>query len=379
MNIWFIPIRCWSKSIPEKNIKIFCWKPLIYWTAKALEESKNIDKFFIAVDCNKFKKIITDFWFKKLKIYDRKKENANDTASTESVILEFINSNNFSKNDYFFLIQATNPFLKSNDIEKSFEKMILNKKDSILSCVEIKRFFWWDDWVSINYDYKNRPRRQDFKWTLVENWAIYINSIWNILKHNNRISGNIWIYQMPDYTFTEIDEEHDWIITEKIFEKYNLKNEKKKIKLFLTDVDWVLTDAWMYISEKWDELKKFNTLDWKAFEIMRNSWIKTWIITQENTKIVEMRAKKLNVDYLYQGINDKLNILKEILKKENINIDEVAYIWDDLGDKEILENVWIKACPKNWVNEIKNITWIIKLKKEWGDGCIREFIQYLNL
>lgn len=379
MNIWFIPIRCWSKSIPEKNIKSFCWKPLIYWTAKALEESKKIDKFFIAVDCNKFEEVIKSFWFKKLYIYRRSLENANDTASTESVMLEFINSSNFSSSDNFVLVQATNPFLKSLDIDNSFKIIQENKKDSLLSCVRIKRFFWSDNWKSLNYDYKNRPRRQDFTWDLVENGAFYINSIWNIIKFKNRLSWKIWIYEMPEYTFTEIDEDHDWIITEKIFERYNLKKNKKNIKLFLTDVDWVLTDAWMYYSENWDELKKFNTLDWKAFEIMRKAWIKTWIITQENTKIVKKRAKKLKVDYLYQWTENKLEILKEICNKESINFDEVAYIWDDLWDKEILENIWLKACPKNAVKEIKDITWIIKLEKKWWDGCVREFLDYLNI
>lgn len=379
MNIWFIPIRCWSKTIPEKNIKNFCWKPLIYWTAKALEKANKIDKFYIAVDCDKFEKVIKEFWFKKLHIYRRISENANDTASTESVMLEFINSSSFSKDDNFILVQATNPFLKSNDIDNSFKIIEEENKDSLLSCVRIKRFFWSEKGISLNYDYKNRPRRQEFKGDLVENWAFYINSIWNILKNKNRLSWNIWIYEMPEYTFTEIDEEHDWIITEKIFEKYNLEKKKKNIKLLLTDVDWVLTDAWMYYSENWDELKKFNTLDWKAFEILRGNWIKTWIITQENTKIVKKRAEKLKVDYLYQWINNKIEILKKICKKGKFSFNEIAYIWDDLWDKPVLEKVWIKACPKNAVKEIQDITWIIKLEKKWWEGCIRELLNYIKI
>ena len=78
-------------------------------------------------------------------------------------------------------------------------------------------------------------------------------------------------------------------------------NSKEKIKLFVTDVDGVLTDAGMYYSENGDELKKFNTHDGMAFQLMRNEGLKTAIITSENTKIVENRAQKLKVDYLYQG------------------------------------------------------------------------------
>src|SRR6478609_4630834 len=103
-----------------------------------------------------------------------------------------------------------------------------------------------------------------------------------------------------------------------------------KIKLFITDVDGVLTDAGMYYTESGDEFKKFNTHDGMAFDLLRKAGIKTGMITSENTKIVERRAAKLKVDYLYQGkkFADKLSAALEICAKENISIKEVAYIGD---------------------------------------------------
>ncbi|GAL78674.1 N-acetylneuraminate cytidylyltransferase [Algibacter lectus] len=107
---------------------------------------------------------------------------------------------------------------------------------------------------------------------------------------------------MPEYTMIEIDELDDWVYAEYLMKKHVLSHNKKEIKLFLTDVDGVLTDAGMYYSENGgDELKKFNTHDGKGFELLRNENIKTGIITSENTKIVERRANKLKVDYLFQG------------------------------------------------------------------------------
>ena len=70
-------------------------------------------------------------------------------------------------------------------------------------------------------------------------------------------------------------------------------------KLILTDIDGVWTDGGMYYSEKGDELKKFNTRDGMAFRLLHEKGIKTGIITSENTQIVESRARKLKVDYLY--------------------------------------------------------------------------------
>jgi N-acylneuraminate cytidylyltransferase len=378
MNIAFIPARCGSKSIPFKNIKEFCGKPLVYWNLKALEKSANIDKIYVATDCKEIRDIVNNFRFSKVKVYNRDKENAIDTASTESVMLEFISKNKFNDNDLFFLVQATSPLTQTQDFDMALEKLQNEKANSLLTCVRTKRFFWNENGIPINYDYKNRPRRQDFDGMLMENGAFYINSIQNILKDKNRLSGKIAIYEMPEYTAIEIDEEDDWIIAEKLMQKYILQPKKssKKIKLFLSDVDGTLTDAGMYYGQNGEEFKKFNTHDGKGFELLRKAGIKTGIITSEDSKIVENRAKKMKIDYLYQGLEHKgkLEVAKEICKKENITLDEVAYIGDDVNCKELLENVGFKACPSNALDEIKQIQNIIKLSKKGGDGAAREFI-----
>lgn len=98
----------------------------------------------------------------------------------------------------------------------------------------------------------NRPRRQNFKGELMENGAFYINTVSNILKSGNRLSGKIGIYEMPEYTATEIDEPDDWTILENLMRKHVLSKRisQPQIKLFLSDVDGTLTDGGMYYSEK---------------------------------------------------------------------------------------------------------------------------------
>ena len=185
---------------------------------------------------------------------------------------------------------------------------------------------------------------------------------------------------MDEFTAIEIDEDDDWIIAEKLMKKHILiDNNKQDIKLFLSDIDGTLTDAGMYYSEDGNELKKFNTHDGKGFELLRKNGVKTGIITSENTQIVKNRADKLKVDYLYQGLEHKgkLNVAKEICAKEGIQINNVAYIGDDVNCKELLEKVGLAACPKNSMQEIKEIPNIIKLEKKGGDGAVREFIELI--
>jgi len=222
MNIAFVPIRSGSKSIPEKNIKKIHGKPLVYWSLKALQESKKIDQIYVALDCQKFEKIVRSFAFDKISIYWRSEENSQDHSSTESVILEFLNNNitQFQQNDYFILVQATSPMIKAHDLDKAFDLLKDKKADSLLSCTKTKRFFWSLDAKALNYNYKNRPRRQDFSGLFMENGAFYINTIGNILKYKNRLSGKIAIYEMPLYSAIELDEEIDWIIVEQLMQKY---------------------------------------------------------------------------------------------------------------------------------------------------------------
>ena len=219
MNIAFVPVRCGSKSIPYKNIKDFCGKPLVYWTLKAIEDSEKIDKVYVATDCNEIKDIVNSFLFTKVEVYDRDEENAVDTASTESVMLEFINKQDFKDKDNFILVQATSPLTQAKDFDNALKQYENEKTDSLLTCVRTKRFFWNINGTPINYDYKTRPRRQDFDGILMENGAFYINTIVNIKKYKNRLSGKISIYEMAEFNMLDIDEEDDWIVGEKIMYK----------------------------------------------------------------------------------------------------------------------------------------------------------------
>ena len=382
MNIAFVPARCGSQTIPFKNIKIICGKPLIYWALLALTESKSIDQIYVATDCDEIKDVVVDFNFEKVQIFDRCDVNASNTASTESVMLEFLDGMNFSEEDLFILVQATTPFTSSDDFDNAINIIKSNSEiDSLLSCVESKRFFWTKDGNAINYNYYKRPLRQDFDGLLMENGAFYINTVENIYKYKNRLSGNIHPYVMPEYTAIEADEEDDWLIIEQLMYKYiiNKQTRANSVKIFATDVDGVLTDAGMYYDNNGNELKRFNTHDGMAFNILKERGIITAMLTSEKTNIVKLRANKLQVDYLFQGVkgSEKLEALNKICVEKNMSLSEVAYIGDDINDYNVLSSVGFPACPKNAIANIKSIKGITHLSKSGGDGAVREFVELL--
>ena len=384
MNIAFIPVRGGSKSIPLKNIKILCGKPLVYWTVKAACDCRYIDKVYVSTDSEKIRSVVESFQlydkldsFSKIEVVSRSAESSSDTASTESAMLEFAEKYEFEN---IVLIQATSPLLASEDLDRGFETFSEDNTDSVLSVVRQKRFCWKYDENglahSVNYDIFHRPRRQEFDGYLVENGAFYISSKEKLLKSQNRISGNIKTVERQENTFFEIDEPDDWTVIETLMRKnQKIKQEDiPEIKMFLTDCDGCLTDGGMYYSESGDELKKFNTRDGMGFALLRDRGILTGIITSEDVMLNRRRAEKLKLDILESGCKNKAEKVKELCKKYDVHLKNVAYIGDDINDLEVMEMVGYGCCPADAMPQVWEAAKFIT-KAKGGEGVIREVVE----
>ena len=149
------------------------------------------------------------------------------------------------------------------------------------------------------------------------------------------------------------------------------------IKLLVLDVDGTLTNGQLTFDSNGVETKSFNVKDGLAIA----SWtkklgLKVAIITGRNSPIVEKRAKELGVQYIYQGIHNKDEVLEDILKKENLTFKNVASIGDDLNDYKMLKKSALSFCPSDAVNEISDLVNIV-CTKNGGDGAVREMIEYI--
>jgi 3-deoxy-D-manno-octulosonate 8-phosphate phosphatase (KDO 8-P phosphatase) len=148
------------------------------------------------------------------------------------------------------------------------------------------------------------------------------------------------------------------------------------IKLIITDIDGVWTDGGMYYDQTGNEWKKFNTADSWGVWLFKQVGIPVAIMTGEDTKIVENRAKKLKVDLLFMGVKVKLAQAKELCAQLNIDLKDVAFIGDDLNDYQLLSAVGYSAAPANAPDYIKTGRDYITQKKG-GEGAFREFAEKL--
>lgn len=375
-TVAFIPVRGGSKSIPLKNIKLFCGKPLVYWTVQAASKARGIDEVYVATDSDKIREVVESFHLPKVEVIARGSATATDSASTESAMLEFAEQREF---DDIVLIQATSPLLTDKDLEGGLSLYRKEGIDSLLSVVPQKRFIWKpsgeETAVSMNYQVEHRPRRQEFDAYYVENGAFYICSREALLSTKCRLNGTIAAYQMPEDTYFEIDEPSDWVVMESLMKKRLTgarDNRLESISLLVTDVDGVLTDAGMYYDQQGDALKKFNTRDGMGISKLREHGIKTMILTGEETGIVAARAKKLKIDFIYQGVKDKGKFLQEFMDShKEFAPENIAYIGDDLNDKVAMSLVGYSAAPADAMPEIQEQVDYMCCKRG-GEGCVRE-------
>ena len=163
------------------------------------------------------------------------------------------------------------------------------------------------------------------------------------------------------------------------FKTNHFKSKLEKIKLLVIDIDGVMTDGGMYVSENGDEIKKFNTKDGMAIIHLTKKDFQVAIISSGfKGKAVQQRADRLGIQHCSVSRNPKIDTLKSICIDLNIALNNVAIIGDDINDLEIIKSVGFSACPADAVNVVKTNVDVI-LTKKGGEGCVRELIDFYIL
>ena len=144
-----------------------------------------------------------------------------------------------------------------------------------------------------------------------------------------------------------------------------------KIKVVLTDVDGVLTDGGMYYSNKGDIIKKFHTRDGMGVTLLRKNNIPSVIVTKEKNEIIKQWSRKMKIDKLLMGVNNKEAVLEKICKNYGVKSSEICYIGDDINDLGLLKLVGLSATPSDGIIEAQFFCDYI-CKNKGGNGVFRE-------
>ncbi len=202
-----------SKGIPEKNIIDFCGKPLLAWTIEHCLAAKLVAGVWVSSDDQRILEVAKSYGAGCIK---RPEGISGDHASSESGWLhavEYLEKSNIGA-DVFLAPQVTSPLRKPEDLDEAIDKFFSENLDSLFSASMTDDLYFWNqdsDGVmsSINYNYKNRKRRQNFQKQIIENGSFYLFKPEVLRKENNRLGGKISYFEMDFWKMFEIDHMDD--------------------------------------------------------------------------------------------------------------------------------------------------------------------------
>ncbi len=212
-----IPARGGSKGVPGKNIRPLAGKPLIQHSVEQAKAAKQVMQVYVSTDDRDIARFAVEAG---AEVIQRPANLAADTSGSEVALQHALEVTALQGKhyDYWVFLQCTSPFRHEADIDQAIDTLIAHNADSLLSVVDSHRFLWTqsdtDEIASVNYDYKQRPRRQDMPLQYQENGSIYIYKPWVLTEYNNRLGGKIALYVMQPDSAVDIDTLWDFRLAE---------------------------------------------------------------------------------------------------------------------------------------------------------------------
>jgi len=154
------------------------------------------------------------------------------------------------------------------------------------------------------------------------------------------------------------------------------KSAAKRLKLMAFDVDGVLTEGLLYYTDSGIEIKAFNGHDGVGLRMLQRAGISLAIITGRNSLCVEKRMKDLDIEHVFQGIDNKLEVMQSLLSKLGLSPDEAGYMGDDIVDLQVLDVCGFAAAPADCQERVKNYVQVIS-SKGGGRGAVREICEFI--
>lgn len=154
----------------------------------------------------------------------------------------------------------------------------------------------------------------------------------------------------------------------------SLLQDFKKITCFVFDMDGVLTDGKVLLVQNNIQARQMYVKDGLGLQIALKNGYRVIVISGGNSIEAKNRLKKLGLKEVYQGVQNKLQLLSKIVANDKLKWNELVFMGDDLPDFSAMEKVGIACCPSDAVIEIKNISKYISPYKG-GDGCVRDILE----
>ncbi len=142
----------------------------------------------------------------------------------------------------------------------------------------------------------------------------------------------------------------------------------------MLDVDGVLTDGFVHVTEHGEQLRQFNIKDGYAIKLAIKRGFRVAVISGANSRSSELRLKSLGIKDIFLGVDQKVDIYNQYLKANKLSAEQIIYMGDDIPDLPVMRLVGLPVCPADSVEEIKAIAHYIS-PKNGGNACVRDIIE----
>ena len=157
-----------------------------------------------------------------------------------------------------------------------------------------------------------------------------------------------------------------------------LTSRAKLIRLIAFDVDGIMTDGGLYYSDSGEEFKRFNSQDGHGLKMLRASGVEIALITGRTSRCVAARAKNLGIAHVYQGVENKLEVMAGLLDKLKLPRDAAAYMGDDVVDLPVMLRVGLAISVPDAPQVVRDRAHYVT-RRDGGQGAVREACELLML
>lgn len=377
-----VPAKGSSTRVPGKNRRLLGGVPLFLWAANNLARAMPRDRVYIDSDDPQTLALASAQGFSTLR---RPAELATNATDGNALMLWAASQ---VRADIYVQNLPPMPFLRGATLHRAIDAV----RGGAASALGVRRekVYRWDA-NGPTYDLAQIPNSFDLPETVMEGMGLYVMRAEALERTKVRAAEPRVLIDLDPFEAIDIDHEIDLEFAQVIAAGLPASSPlvagiqelrqaiaetatPNRIKLLALDIDGVMTDGGMYVSEGGDELKKFNTKDGMAIKhLVRTGTAVAFVSSSTHRTIIDARARRLEVERVHAGPGKKLEIVDAWRADLGIEWDEIAYVGDDVNDLPVIERVGLSACPADAASVVRATVDVI-LAREGGRGCVREFV-----
>ncbi|WP_375085877.1 cytidylyltransferase domain-containing protein [Microbacterium sp. LS_15] len=374
-TVAIIPARGGSKGVPRKNVQRVGGVPLIARAVRSALAADGIDLVAVTTDDAEIAAVAAAAG---ALVVRRPDELSGDTASSESAILHALDEIEAVGEpvDVVAFLQATSPFIPSAALAEAVREVREDRADSVFSAFETYGFLWGrtgdDAAVALNHEAGHRPRRQDRDPHYLETGAFYVFRADGFREAQHRFFGRIRIAEVPEWSAIEIDDQHQLEIARALAPLHETP-ERIPVRAVVTDFDGVHTDDTASVDADGVERVRVSREDGMGVSLLRAAGVPMLILSTEVNAVVRARAEKLRVPVLH-GIDDKESALRGWAEENAIDLDEIAYLGNDVNDLPAMRIVGWPIAVADAHPRVRAEARVV-LSRRGGRGAVRELVE----